>query len=136
MERKCEMVQEKCMVNVWKSVPKTVTCKETFWKCVPVCKTETYTCIKHVCVPYEACRTVNKCVPCTEEVTCCRMVSRCVAKQVPVCEQSCCGSTCCEESCCKARFGDRMRGWFANRHNGCGCESGCGFSGGCGGCGH
>jgi hypothetical protein len=148
MERKCEMVPECVTVNVWKSVPKTITCNETFWKCVPVCKTETYTCMvsrcvpyqatRNVarCVPYQATRMVSRCVPCTEEVTACRMVCRTVQKQVPVCPPAPCNE-CCETACCKPSLRDRlhsMAGRFG-RHKGgdCGCESSCGCGGGFGG---
>jgi hypothetical protein len=163
MERKCEMVPHKEMVSVWKSIPKTVTCNETFWKCVPVCKTETYTCnvsrcvpyeatrmVSHCvpyeatrnvsrCVPYEATRNVTRCVPVTEEVTACRMVARQVEKRVPVCETPCNAcNTCCETSCCKPSLRDRLgslRGRFGHK-GGCGCESGCSSCGGGCGCGH
>ncbi len=135
MERKCETVCEKQMVNVWKSIPKTVVCKENVWKCVPVCKTETYTANVSRCIPYQATRMVSRCVPCTEEVTACRMVAKTVQKQVPV-AQSCASP--CNECCERESFGHRLRGWFeSRRHHGgeCGCEASCGGGSTCG-CGH
>jgi hypothetical protein len=127
MERKCEMVPTKQMVSVWKSIPKTVTCNETCWKCVPVCKTETYTCYTHRCVPYESVRTVSKCVPVCQEVTACRMVAKTVEKKVPVCETPC-SNTCsaCDTCCEKPRLRDRLSGWMAkHQKHDCGCDSGC-----------
>lgn len=118
-----------CMVTVQKPVcktekhtecyPETITVtscrKECVTEQVPVCRTrcvpevceETYTCMVSRCVPYQACRTVQVCVPHTETVTCTRMVCRKVAKEVAVstsCGDSCggCGSSCgssCGHSC-------------------------------------
>jgi hypothetical protein len=134
MERHCETVCEKKMVNVWKSVPKTVVCKENFWKCVPVCKTETYTAYVSHCVPYEATRMASRCVPVTEEVTCCRMVCKTVEKQVP-CYNECNACSACNECCERESLFDRLRGRLASfrHHRDCGCESSCGS---CSSCGH
>ena len=65
----------------------TYTC--TVMKCVPKVKEETCTVYVEKKIPYEATRTVCKKVPAEEKVTCCRMVKRCVEKQVPVCEEEC-----------------------------------------------
>jgi len=73
-ETKCEMVP---------------VCKT---RCVPECKTETYTECRKVCVPYTAKRCVEVCVPVTENVTCTRMVSKVVEKQVLV-DPAPCGPT-------------------------------------------
>lgn len=59
-------------------------------KCVPECKTETYTVNVQKCIPYQATRTVSVCVPCQEEVTMTRLVCRKVEKEVPVCATECC----------------------------------------------
>jgi hypothetical protein len=138
MVKKCETIQVQETVNVWKSIPKTIVVKETCWKCVPVCKTETYTVNVSHCVPYEATRMVSRCVPVTEEVTACKMVARTVTKQV-ACDTcstcSSCGTTC---GCEKEKLCDRLHGLFARRHHECGCEATCGSTcgGGCSTCGH
>jgi hypothetical protein len=92
----------------YKPVCKKVTCYRTetrcenykvcTWKCVPREKTECYTVCVEKKTPYEACRTVCKNVPYEEKVQCCRMVKRCVEKQVPVCEPSC--KPCKSKKCC------------------------------------
>jgi len=132
MERKCETVCEKKMVSVWKSIPKTVVCKENVWKCVPICKTETYTAYVSRCVPYEATRTISRCVPVTEEVTCCKMVAKTVQKQVP-CYPTSNVCNACDTGCERESFGHKLRGMFASRHHHeGGCEGGCGSTCGCG----
>jgi len=125
----CTMVPEKVQVTVCRPVYRQETCHVTCYRCVPKTRVETYT----VCVPhrvaYQAVRNVRVCVPYTQEVTCCRMVSRVVTRSVPApVAQACCANACCETStCCQRRF-------FGGLRNRCrsSCDSGCGSS--CGGC--
>jgi hypothetical protein len=82
------------------------------YRCVEEKVTQKYTCYETRKVACKATRTVRVCVPYEVEVECCRMVSRCVTRQVPEC-----ASDCCERS--------RL---FGGRHNrGCdrGCDRGC-----------
>ena len=115
-------------------------------RCVPECRTETYTCCVTKCVPYQATRCVTVCVPhcVTEQV--CRMVPKCVTKQVPCCPPACpspcapaCHDACAAPACdpcaapCKpkrARLLDRLGG-LCNRNKGgdccpISCDTGCG----------
>jgi len=122
-------VETPCKVKV--TVCKTETRQEKFQvcctKCVPEQKTETYTVNVARCVPYEATRTVNVCVPYQETVTCTRMVTRTVSRQVPAeCAPAPC-STCstCGDSCCGTQRHHRFAGLFHRQHSsgcGCGCE--------------
>jgi hypothetical protein len=103
MKRVCETRPVTCKVTVCKKEIREERCKVTVCKCVAKQKVENYTvCVTHK-IPCEATRTVVKCVPVQEKVTCCRMVCRTVEKQVPV-------VTCCEETCCKQSFFHRMGG--------------------------
>jgi len=121
-ERVVECVPTTCTVKTCKKVEKQVTCNVTVCRCVPECKTETYTCVTNKMVPYEACRTVKVCVPCKQTVEKCRMVCREVQKQVAV---TCCPTTCCESKC--HRFHFNVSGLF---HRSCGCDS-CGSTPSC-----
>jgi hypothetical protein len=83
----------------YKPVVKNVTCYRTetrcenykvcTYKCVPKYKDEICTVYVEKKTPIECTRTVCKSVPTQEEVTCCRMVKKCVEKQVPVCDPCC-----------------------------------------------
>src|SRR5262249_36285460 len=103
-------VCEQCPVTrchkVWDSVPCTeqvctyrtehrkVPYQVCRYKCVPECRTETYTCTETRTVPFTCTRNVQVCVPFCETCTGTRMVVRCVARQVP-CAPSCDTSCCC-----------------------------------------
>jgi len=104
--RVCEHRPVKKQVTVCKKETRCETYKVTVCKCVPRQKVETYTCCVEKKIPYEATRIVCKSVPVQEQVTCCRMVKKCVEKQVPVCDPCC--DTCSgkskwslRKSCCK-----------------------------------
>jgi len=97
MVKVCEQRPVTCNVTVYKPVTKQIQVNVTVCKCVPETRTATCTVMVRKCVPYEACRKVAVCVPMTEKVMCTRMVCRTVAKQVPC-------VPCCEEvTCCKPR---------------------------------
>jgi hypothetical protein len=103
------------------------------------------------CVPYQACRKVCKNVCCQEKVRVCKMVPRCVEKEVP-CAPACqapacnapCGPACggCDTgTCCSDRVGllDRLKGRLCGlrdhlrcrKANDC-CDTGCGAAASCG----
>lgn len=94
MERCCEYrpVVVRCCSYKTECHQKTV--QVCSYRCVPETHTEQFTVCKTRMVPVQATRCVAVCVPCTETVTCCRMVARTVTKQIP-CESpcgSCCGN--------------------------------------------
>jgi hypothetical protein len=111
-KRVCQHIPVKCQVTVCKPQFKEERCQVTVCKCVPEMRTETYTCMAQKRIPYEATRTVVRCVPREEKVTCTRMVCRTVQKQVPV--ETCCAET----SSCKPRCFHRCGG-LGFRHHGC-----------------
>ncbi len=125
----CEMRPEVCRVTVCRTVTKQITCNETTYVCVPQTRVETYTCCETRQVPCTATRNVVRCVPYEETVTCCRMVSRTVYRQVPA--PSCCETEC--TPCCGGGHGHHGGGLLSglfNRggrghHHGGGCSSGC-----------
>jgi hypothetical protein len=90
-QRVCKYVPETVRVNVCKPVMQEQKVQVTVCKTVMEQKTENYTVMERREIPYEATRTVARCVPTQEKVTCVRMVARTVEKQVPV-------EVCCEES--------------------------------------
>jgi hypothetical protein len=100
MERVCTYKPVTYKVTCYKQEVREEKVNVTCCKCVPECKTETYTCYVQKLVPFQATRTVQVCVPTTETVTCCRMVCRTVEKKVPVCE-TCCYEPCCTHKCHK-----------------------------------
>jgi hypothetical protein len=113
MKRVCESRPVTCKVTVCKTEVREERCKVTVCKCVPKTRVETYTCNVVHRVPYEAVRTVSRCVPTQEKVTCTRMVCHKVEKQVPV-------ATCCEETtCCKESFFHKLSGHFKHGCGGC-----------------
>jgi hypothetical protein len=113
MKRVCECRPVTCNVTVCRTETKEVREKVTVQKPVYKSKTETYTCNVTKRIPYEATRSVEKCVPEQKTVTCCRMVCRQVQKQVPV-------VTCCEEAaCCKQGFFHRFGGHGGHSHGCC-----------------
>jgi hypothetical protein len=91
MVRVCNYVPEKVSVTVCKPVMQERKFQVTVCKTVTEEKIEKFTVLERREVPYEATRTVAKCVPVEEKVTCVRMVARTVEKQVPV-------AICCEET--------------------------------------
>jgi hypothetical protein len=92
IEKTWECVTEKCNVTVCKQVAETKTVEVTVCKRVNETRDETYTCLVQKCVPYEATRTVSRCVPVKEKVTVCKLVATTCEKQVPA---DCCGDPCC-----------------------------------------
>jgi hypothetical protein len=123
----CKKVCYEVPVKTTVTVCKTEIRQEKFqvctYKCVPVTKTECYTVNVSKCVPYQATRTVQVCVPFQEVVTCTRMVSRTVTREVPVttCEAApACG--------CEGSHGHKHHHLFAGLCHrekatcGCGCE--------------
>lgn len=91
-----------CKVPVCKTVQETVDVQVCTYECVQEKKTVTYTEYETRKVPCKVQRTVRVCVPHEEEVTCTRMVRRCVTREVactPCCETRAprCGfrSSCC-----------------------------------------
>jgi len=108
-----ECVPETVCVTVNKMVPSTEVRKVCVNRCVTECVPETCTVMTRRCVPYTAYRTVSKCVPVQEKVTCTRMVCRPVTKTVveypapvctPTCSEACsttwcdpCATPCCEQ---------------------------------------
>jgi len=120
MERKVECVQEKCMVTVKKMVPHQEKVKVCKTRCVPECKTETYTCMVKKCVATEATRMVTKCVPVCETYTACRMVKHTVEKQVA------CAPCACESACeCACPRATPLRDLLHRLHSrgDCGCDT-------------
>jgi hypothetical protein len=121
----CRKVCEKVPYTVCVPVCKTVMTQQQVqvcsYKCVEERRVEKYTCNVMRQVPCKATRTVRVCVPCEETVTCCRMVQRCVTRQVP-CEPCCtttCCTPCCDTDCCSSRHHRRGHG---HRSNGCCCR--------------
>jgi hypothetical protein len=108
MRRVCECRPVVCRVTCYRHEVREETCQVTCYKCVPECRTESYTAWCKRLVPFQATRTVAVCVPHQETVTCCRMVCRTVEKRVPVqtccapaCCDSCCSTCCCKPCCCE-----------------------------------
>jgi len=85
----CTQDVEVC-VPVCKRVQEQVTCKVCTYQCVQEAKTIKYSvpCMKRV--NCKATKTVTECVPVESEVTCTRMVQRCVTREVPC--TPCCDS--------------------------------------------
>ena len=80
---------------------------------VPQQVTETYTTCVTRKVPYQATRQVSVCVPVTETVMCCRMVPRCVEKEVPAV------SVGCESAYCGSAHAGHQRKHKGHHHNAC-----------------
>jgi hypothetical protein len=114
-QKVCEQVPVKKCVTTYRTETRQEVCHVTCYKCVPECKTETYTVQVKKCIPYTATRTVCVCVPHQEACTMTRCVKRCVEKEVAVtcgCESS------CETSCCESSGGG-LRGLFHRSSRGC-----------------
>jgi len=114
MEKVCEYKPVVCKVTTYKREQRTEQVQVTCCKCVAEQKVETYTCITHKLVPFQATRTVKVCVPCQETFTACRMVCHTVEKKVPVCECCSCCEPCCSQKCHK------FAGFFSKKS--CCCE--------------
>jgi len=110
----CVQVPTVCKVPVCRQVWEDVTVNVCTYQCVTENVVQKYTCYETRQVPCKATRVVRVCVPYQETVTCCRMVSRCVERQVPVCNTSCCNTSCCETSCCSSG-GHGLFSGFRNR---------------------
>jgi hypothetical protein len=95
-ERVCEYKPYTKQVQTCKKEYRTEQYKVQTYKCVPKCHTETYTVCVEKRTPVKAVRTVCKSVPVQEEVTACRMVKKCVEKEVP-CEPPC--QPACQPAC-------------------------------------
>jgi hypothetical protein len=110
MERHVECVPEKVCVTVNKMVATQQKVKVCKTRCVPECKTETYTVQVPHQVAFEATRMVSRCVPVCETYTACRMVAKTVEKKVPVCGcESSCGCGCEDHGASRGLF-HRLRG--------------------------
>jgi hypothetical protein len=114
-QRVCTYTPCTVRVKCCKKELRTEQCQVCTYKCVPeVCTHKCTVMVSHK-VPYEATRCVRVCVPCQEQVTCCRMVTRCVEKKVPVvdpcspCCTHCCCSPCCSPCCCTPCCGRHHR---------------------------
>ncbi len=111
MEKRVTCVPEKVCVTVNKMVSTQQKVKVCKTRCIPECKTETYTAMVPHKVAFESTRMVSRCVPVCETYTACRMVAKTVEKKVPVstgCETSCgCGG---EEHGGKRGLFHRLRG--------------------------
>jgi len=121
-----EYVHEVVNVTVMKKVASQQPHTFTVNRCVPETHTQMVTVmvphtvayeatrmVPHT-IPYEATRNVTRCVPVQETYTATRMVSRQVARQVPVAP----ANECCES-------GHGRRSWFAGfgkHRGGCGCD--------------
>lgn len=127
----CEPVTRTC--TTWKCVTENCQVPVCRTRCVPECRTETYTCCTTRCVPYQATRCFTVCVPVCETVNATRCVCKMVCKQVPcapACDTGChnqgcgdaCGSSGCGDSCGKAPRARR-----SGRSKGCAsdCASSC-----------
>ncbi len=103
MQRVCECRPVTCKVTVNKMVQRQEAVQVCSWKCVPEKKIEHFQVMVTRKVPFEATRTVVRCVPVKEEVTCTRLVPRTVERPIDCCPSSCCPTTCCKtkKSCCK-----------------------------------
>ena len=121
-QRVCEQVPHTYTVTTCKTIQKTVTvpCTRTRYECVQT--QHTYTVCVPKLVPVQCMRTVRVVVPVNETVTCCRMVPKCVEKEVPV--ATCCAAT----TCCSSGSASHARGGLFHKNRG---HGGCG---GCGGC--
>jgi len=120
--RVCTMVPTVVRVNVCRQVWREERVNVCSWRCVPeqrVCRTTVMTTRT---VPYQATRTVTVCVPTEQLVTCTRLVSRTVTRQVPVspCEESCV-TVCCNGGKHGAR-GRHFRGRGHGHRNGGCCD--------------
>jgi hypothetical protein len=69
-------------VCVKKKVPYQTVTKVCTYRCIPETVCHNVTVMVSRCVPYQATRTVTKCVPVCEKVTCCRMVCKPVTRQI------------------------------------------------------
>jgi hypothetical protein len=112
-KRVCVMQPVTVRVNVCRQEIRQVTCQVCTYRCVAEQRVCSYTCMTTRMVPYQATRCVTVCVPTEQLVTCCRMVTRTVACQVP-CDtcNSCCITTCCA----KKQHGHGNRGFRGGRH--------------------
>jgi hypothetical protein len=116
-KRVCTQVPETCQVTTYKTITKQVSHKVTTYVCTPVTRAETYTCNETRQVPFTGTRNVTRCVPYQETVTCTRMVSRTVQRQVPApsaCECEC--TPCCSSS--RHHGAGLLSGWFGGRGHG------------------
>jgi hypothetical protein len=116
MEKVTECVPVTCKVTVYKKVMQKKEVNVCTYKCIAEKKTECYTCYEQRKVATQCKRMVQVCVPCQEQVTCCRMVCKAVEKEVAIANE--CGNDCCDTGC-------KRRGLF-HRCKTSSCDSGCG----------
>jgi hypothetical protein len=109
----CYQVPVKTCHPVCKRIEEVQTVQVCKYNCVQV--QEKYTVYTRVQVPCKGTRTVRCCVPVEENVTCTRMVARCVTREVP-CDS--CGRGC--GSCDTCGRAPLFGGLF--RSNGCCCR--------------
>ncbi len=115
----CEQVPTTCKVPVCRQVWSEVKVNVCTYNCVNETRVEKYTVCVERKVPCKVTRTVRVCVPHEEEVTCTRMVTRTVCREVPA--NNCCTTSCssgCGDSCGGARAGLLSR---FHHNNDCGC---------------
>jgi len=105
MERCCEYRPVVCKVTTYKKEVRQEQCQVTCYRCVPECRTETYTVLVQRSVPVQATRCVAVCVPVTETVTATRLVAKTTMKQVPCDACSSCCDTCCKPCCTSKKCG-------------------------------
>jgi hypothetical protein len=110
-------VEEKqiCKVPVCRQVVTEEKVKVCTYECRTEQRTEKYTACETRRVPCKVTVTERVCVPHVEDVTCTRMVARCVERQVP------CDNVC--EDSCRPSLRDRLHS-LCNRDRG--CDDGCG----------
>jgi hypothetical protein len=114
-------VEEKvmCKVPVCRQVVTEEKVKVCTYECRTEQRTEKYTVCETRKVPCKVTVTERVCVPHVQDVTCTRMVARCVERQVP------CNNVC--EDACRPSLRDRLHS-LCSRDRGCdrGCDDGCG----------
>ena len=112
----CVQTPVTCKVAVCRKVWSEVKVNVCSYQCVTENRVEKYTVCVERKVPCKVSRTVRVCVPHEEEVTCTRMVSRTVCREVPA--NNCCNTTCCNDRCAKEHRGLLAR---FHKNNDCGC---------------
>lgn len=122
----CVQTPVTCKVAVCRAVWTEQKVNVCTYQCVTEKRVEKYTVCVEKKVPCKITRTVRVCVPHEEEVTCTRMVSRTVCKEVPA--SNCCNNSCdngCANTCCNEGRARRERGKLLARlhhkNNDCGC---------------
>jgi hypothetical protein len=97
--RRTECVPETVQVCVKKPVYSEETVRVCTYKCVTEVVPTTCTVMVKKCTPYEAFRTVAKCVPVQEKYMATRYVEKTITKQVPVAPEAPCVAPVTTEAC-------------------------------------